>query len=429
MEPFETYRFEKQAKLPDYYDYFVAAAGQDRFYRTPLYPLFLGVVYKIFGIKPLVAKSIQLLLLVIIAAALPFIGMHYYGRTGFVAGIPAGVLYLAANYKQCADLLTEPLISFVVFLILLAILVYEIRPRTLAAIILGVVIGLALLTKGSLLFIPILLVTLIFIRTMIKRDSKGMKRLLVLVASTLLTIMPWSLYSSIRKGEIIILSTQGSHVLLEMNNEFCVDGGWHPEYVNIKESFYNNDGIEKSRTVLKVANFYWKNPRLFLKIMSNKFINGFWPFKFFWLSVVFLLLNEICRIGQKWTRAGPVKFVFFSIILAIGFLVCYFSPAILLYLLEIGRSRLILLLIGCFGWLTYLFKSGNLSISIPTSFLVIWGNFLLLILVTGAINRYVTPMDFIFILICCVSALHLFINIWDGLTLKTINDKIDYSNL
>ena len=46
MEPFDTYKFEKQDKLPDYYSSFVADAGQDNFYRTPLYPLFLGIVYK-----------------------------------------------------------------------------------------------------------------------------------------------------------------------------------------------------------------------------------------------------------------------------------------------------------------------------------------------------------------------------------------------
>lgn len=421
MEPFDTYKFEKQNPMPDYFNYFSVdlAAGEDRFYRTPLYPLFLGIVYKTFGISPAIAKLIQLLMLVVVAAALPFIGKHYYGRVGFVAGIPAGVLYLSGNYKLC----TEPLITLAVFFVLLAIIVYEARPQTFMAVILGVAMGLALLTKGSLIFIPILLCAYIFIITIRKRDPNAMKRLVLIIASTLFTILPWSLYASIRSGTIIILSTQGPRILLTYNNEFCADGRWHPEGMDKKESYYNNDGMEKAPAILKVVNFYWKNPRLFLQIMSSKLINGFWPFIYFWLFVIFVLIIEVCRIGNNWVRAGPSKIVFFSTILAIIVLVCFFNQAIFTYLFEIKRLRLILLLIGVFGWVTYLFISGKLSVLIPTSFLVILGNFLLLILVSGALTRFVAPMDFIFALICCVSAVHLFWNIWEELS-KNYNREI-----
>jgi hypothetical protein len=306
---------------------------------------------------------------------------------------------------------------------------YEWKPMAITAVTLGVVSGFAVLTKGSLILIPFLLFTMIFIRTIIRKDSGGMKRLCILMASTLFTVLPWSLYASIRSDKVIILSTQGTPVLLEMNNEYCIDGGWHPEYSQSSESFYNNDGIDKSRTLLKVGNFYWKNPRLFFQIMSKKLINGFSPFVYFWLFIIFVLLNEICRLGLKWLKVGYLQLFFLIVILTTSFLVSYYIRTIILSIVQIRISILMILLFGIFGWLIYLYKSGKLSVPIPTSFLVIWGNFLIMTLISGAISRYILPMNFIFILLCFVSGLHLLFWIWDNLIIQTINNTIDYSGV
>ncbi len=50
-----------------------AKGGFYSFYRTPGYIVFLGVVYKLFGVLPILVKKIQLVFIAIIAAFLPLI--------------------------------------------------------------------------------------------------------------------------------------------------------------------------------------------------------------------------------------------------------------------------------------------------------------------------------------------------------------------
>jgi 4-amino-4-deoxy-L-arabinose transferase-like glycosyltransferase len=369
LEAFDTYKFEHLTTLPPYYNDFFARAGNYDFVRTPAYPLFLGIVYKLFGINPAVAKVLQLLMLVVIAASLPFIGYQYWGTSGFVSGIPAGALYLATNYKLAEHILTESLIAFSVFLILVAFILYEEQEETFTACLLGGFLGFALLVKGSLVFLPILTYGVVLISAIIKRDPGKLKLLFAMTISTAIVVLPWSIYASTKTGRFIFLSIQGSTAILDDNNEFCVDGGWHPEWVNNKTAMYNTDGIDKKHALEKVINFYWHNPMLLPRCMSQKFLKGFGPFLSLWVFVGLMLFNGVCRFLGRFPK------------------------------LEFAK-RLV----------------GNSAMQIPVSFWVVGGNFLLITLLFHAEalivrSRHVAPMDFVFALLCCVSVVRLFSNI------------------
>jgi len=96
---FEEYKFDKidSTLLTG----FNSAAGKERFLRTPAYPVFLGVIYKIFGVSPKIAKSIQLLMLSIIVAFLPLIGMYFWKHKGYVCGVIAGAIFITYNFSLC----------------------------------------------------------------------------------------------------------------------------------------------------------------------------------------------------------------------------------------------------------------------------------------------------------------------------------------
>ena len=423
LEPFETYKFENLTPFSSYYNNFIVDAGRDIFYRTPAYPLFLGVVYRSFGISPRTAKAFQLLMLVIIATSLPFIGYHYWGRSGFIGGLPAGGLFLATNYRLAQMILTESLIAFAVFLVLVALMAYERRRRVITACMLGVSLGFALLVKGSLIFLPILTGIVILISTVVNRDPGGLKRLLVIMASAILTVLPWSLYASAKSGALIVLSTQGGSQLLDDNNEFCTNGRWHPEWVDKKDSFYNTDGIDRERVVAKVVNFYWQHPVLFPRLMFQKLLKGFGPLPFLWLFTAFVLLDGMCRVANRWVKSDLSKVTCFSTLLLMSVLAClgvyHFDNPIGSIVRWIPSGWWILKLAGVLivGWLAYLLMTKRAAVQIPVAFWVLGVNFLLITLLfhaeRGVVkSRLVAPMDFILALICCVAGVRLFSDIY-----------------
>lgn len=380
MEPFETYKFESLAEQPSYYQDFFDLAGKIDYVRTPAYPFFLGVIYRLFGISPSIAKAIQLLLLVIIAAALPFIGYNYWGKLGFYGGIPAGAFYLAINYKFSEYILTESLITFSIFLMLIAFIFYEKQKGILSICLLGVSLGYALLVKGSLIFLPIFIWGIILVEAIKKNNPEKWRLFFLMVLTTLLTVFPWSLYASSESGQFIFLSIQGSTQILDDNNELCIDGGWHPEWVNNKNALYNNDGIDNSRTVTKVANFYLHNPLLLPHCLAKKFIRGFGPLTFFWIFIGLLALDGALRMLNKRTNS------------------------------EFAKT-----------WVRYP------EMQIPISFWVVIGNFLLITLIFHGEafvtrSRLVAPMDFILALLGCVSVLR-FLSITSK-NLRTYRAKI-----
>ena len=373
MEPFDTYKFEKVDPLTNYhYPDFFKEAGNDDLIRTPAYPYFLGLVYTFFGISPHIAKIIQLMMLVIIAAGLPFVGYFYWGIPGFLAGIPAGWLYLATNYKLAGLILTEPLIAFSVFLFVLAFMAFEARPRKLTAALLGISMGFALLVKGSLVFIPILAIGLLLIKAILHKNKKEWIRLLVVIVATYLTIFPWSSYASRISGQFILLSTQGGTQLLADNNELCVDGDWHQEWVNNPDAFYYHDGIDKSHAFQKVINFYVQHPSLFPRCMLAKFIKSYKALQFLWVFMGFLALDLVSRLFG---------------------------------LLARSKSRF--------------FMVGRLNPWVPSSMWIAALNFLLITLIFHAesepgvtLSRFVAPMDFIFVFLCCFALINIISNLY-----------------
>ncbi len=157
--PFEAYKFD--GADPDYYDSFMelgAAGGEPSTFRTPGYPFILGLIYKLFGVSPRIAITIQIGWLVLIAALLPFLGRGLFGRGGFIAGLLAGLIFHRLAPGVGGRVLTEALIALVLFLILIAwvALNRNKQPPIAYAVLFGLVLAAAVLTKGSLIFLPVL---------------------------------------------------------------------------------------------------------------------------------------------------------------------------------------------------------------------------------------------------------------------------------
>jgi 4-amino-4-deoxy-L-arabinose transferase-like glycosyltransferase len=374
MESFKTYKFKNINPLPSYYPDFFTYAGNYDFLRVPGYPYLLGILYRLVGVSPSIAKALQILTLAIIASSMPFVGFYYWGKLGFVAGIPAGWLYLVANYKLADHILADSLTALSVFLIVLAYIFYERSEETYTALWLGISLGFSLLVQGSFIFLAIILLSVLLFKALKKGNTNKLILTRVVIISTLLTVLPWSIFVSSKSGRFIFLSThftQGNNQLLDDNNELCiVSPTSHPEWVNDKNAFYNKDGLDKKQVVLKLLNFYWQHPKLFSLCMYQKFIKGFGLFPYLWTFVVVVLLERIFKFNNRSLKLDIIR-----------------------HEVEISAIR------------------------IPEIFWILGLNFLLITLVFHVEiiivpSRYVAPMDFIFALLCCVSVLHFISNVY-----------------
>jgi 4-amino-4-deoxy-L-arabinose transferase-like glycosyltransferase len=400
IEAFGAYKFDSvdSADVKNFYKYYGFNS-----YRTPAYPLFLGIVYKIVGISPYKAKLVQLLLLTIIAGFLPLIGYYFWKTKGFFSGLIAGPLYLINYYSTADKILTEPLIAFVLFLMLISYIYYETRKSTLSNIILGIMLGIGLLTKGSLLFIPIMVFLYLIRQCYRNRQIKPFKDLLLMFLFFILTILPWSLYASIKSDSIIFLSSQGKHVLMDCNNEYCVDGGWHPEWETTEKSFYRHDGMgDDASPALRVLNFYKSHPSLFPKIMMSKIITGFSTLTYLWVIICLIIMGYYGSLIEKYLKNPFYYLIFIALsVVSITFFVNYqFFIPFKIHLFEI-------LLLFLLPPLLFLAKP---LIKIPTLFYFYLSNFFFIAIISFGETRYIGVMSFIFILVAIQSLIEYFLH-------------------
>ena len=288
---------------------FINSAGTDNFYRTPGYPFFVGVIYKIFGVSPKIAKQIQQILLFLIFAFIPIFAFWLWKEIGFISGIFASILSAKYGGINGGIILTEPLITVFIFIIALAWFFDNKKKSIVSNIVFGVVSGFSLLVKGNLIFIPFIVFAIKFISAIKLKNKNLFINSIIYLSFVVLTILPWANYASNRAGETIILSTQGKQVLLDGHNEYA-QGGWTPGWSSNKDSFYNNDNMEGKSIILRIINFYKHYPLKLPKLAIQKLIFGFIPFVYLWLLFTLIIIENIRNIIERVVKNKKIEFYF-----------------------------------------------------------------------------------------------------------------------
>ncbi len=340
-EPLADYRFGNPAAAPRMMEHF-AETGRDpkpyHTYRTPAYPLFLGLVYRLTSPLPERAAQAQVCLLVLMAFALPLAGRWVSGRAGLWAGTLAGAGLLATGWEMAIGLMTEPLIVLHLFLCFLAFHAARRNRSTLRLLLWGLAAGVAPLVKGSMVFLPGLAFLLELLLWRRHRDRRVLPQLAFLAALGLPLVL-WSAYISRVEGRPVFLSTQGNSVLLEGNNELVLlDGAWHPEYAHPQPFwaadgrdtsglYYNQPDVRVKSIPAQLAGFFalhWKDaPRLFLNKFNRAF-ERFPPFKVLVVTMLWLALAALLRLppGAAAKRLGLL-----ALLLGCGFALRYLHPS------------------------------------------------------------------------------------------------------
>lgn len=400
LEPYETYAFDDtQIDTESQYNLNISPYYVRDTYRTPAYPVFMALVYSVTGINPYALKAVQLLLLCLVAAFMPLLMRYWWGIKGYFTGLASGLIFITMYYPVAGTVMTEPLLIFIAFLLVLCVTVLLKNPsRTLFAIT-GVLLAVSLLIKGMLAFLVIMLFVMAVYFYAKRHSLFTRSRLRIALFAFVLTLLPWSMYASyinhfmlvepISKKQIsaatdsvamlleqntidsttiltitdsvsglyyrnryweasryffvkdfiahhpdvliktyplvidfvkteinkfylkhleyimlpyfndqylyintkglTLLSIQPSTLLLESNNEHCIDGGWHQEARH--DTYYYKTDNAQHPAFFRVLVFYLKHPNLFLSIVQAKIYAGFRHFIFVQMLLVFMVLH------------------------------------------------------------------------------------------------------------------------------------------
>lgn len=136
-------------------------------YREPAYPLFLAIIYKIFGHNTLFAVLVQILLHALTAVIAYLIARHIFSeRIALLSGTMVAIFPTLAN--TASYILSETLFTFELCLGVLLLLRALKRQTVSSFAICGLVFGLLTLTKTVVVLLPVAILAVAFLLRLIK---------------------------------------------------------------------------------------------------------------------------------------------------------------------------------------------------------------------------------------------------------------------
>lgn len=199
-------------------------------FMSPLYPYLIAILGGA-GDPNLLMRLVQCLMGAVTAVMAGRIAQRMWNaRAGLAAGLLAAVSPELLFYDSM--LLTESLLAFAltVHLVLLLRLEKSGRPRD--AVASGLALGVALVTRFSLILYPILLAAL-YVRARTRGVAPAWRLQGLLAASALLVILPFTLRNAVVEGVFVPVTSAGGYNFHAGNNESAQ--GWYnvPEGVDI----------------------------------------------------------------------------------------------------------------------------------------------------------------------------------------------------
>lgn len=242
--------------------------------RMPLYMIATGTVYALFGVHPLLIKNIQLLLLCLVAGGLPLLGSLWWKKKGLLAGLLAGAPFVGSTMLFANVIMVETLTVFVLYLCILGVAFYQEHHTARRALLVGALLGLCLLTKLSLILLPFIVLVLLW-----WQQKNNWRHILLMGLTCTACLVPWSIYTSAQVHFFVLFSTESMYDgLLDAHNEYTVANGlWHPEWRDLPDSFYRNDGMADRPDFLRIAHFYLVHPNRIARLPLSKLVAAVTP--------------------------------------------------------------------------------------------------------------------------------------------------------
>jgi len=180
-------------------------------FHPPLFPYFIAGLYRVFG----TLTAVKLAQAAVGAIAIPAVGL--LGQSVFGPRVGVGAAGLAAFYPELiwysAHFWSEPLFMALLWWAFAALLVSDSRASPSAAVLSGVLWGLACLARETALyFVPVAALWLAF------RTSGGKRRAAAFLLATLVVVLPWTVRNAILYRACVPISTMGGLNLWQGNS-------------------------------------------------------------------------------------------------------------------------------------------------------------------------------------------------------------------
>ncbi len=195
-------------------------------FRAPLYPIFLTLIYRIFGHSLFIARLVQVLMSAVTCVLIYFLALKVFNRRTAIISAIIGAFY-GPFFYWAGEILIVTLIVLLDLIMLLVLLNAIDKPRKIYWLLGGVVLGLSSIARPNvLIFIPWVIV-LIFLMHKFKRGST-VKKLrsvyaLLFLIGTFAVILPVAIRNYVVAKDLVLISSQGG-VNFFIGNNPAADG-------------------------------------------------------------------------------------------------------------------------------------------------------------------------------------------------------------
>ena len=231
--------------------------GEPTTTRFPLYPVFLGIIYFIFGWHSLAAYVMQAFVGAITPIIVYFIAKEFFPRK--ICLIAAVITAIYPSYVVYSGrLMTENI--FLPLLALFILLVIRIRKNLsiMNAVSAGAVLGLACLTRGVIVPMIMLLPIYALFAGGLKEIRARIKNTIFLVIALCVVLSPWVIRNYIHYDKFMLTSSAGGPVLwmsfsyMQAGSLFEIDRA----YAYVDSIGRENAVLEVFHTILMEDNYF-----------------------------------------------------------------------------------------------------------------------------------------------------------------------------
>ncbi|NIM97448.1 MAG: tetratricopeptide repeat protein [candidate division Zixibacteria bacterium] len=265
-------------------------AGNEPFFRAPLYVYLLALMYKVFGHSLLLPRLFQMVLGSLSCVLVFFIAKKLFNGTVAILSAIMACFYAMLIFYDLQLLITSLLVFVDLVIIGLLIRAGE-KPKSLNWLLCGLVLGLSAIARPNILaFVPFILIWMFFQFKTALRTRAILTRWAILCAGVLLMIAPVGLRNYLVGKDLVLIAWQGGMNFYLGNNPDAT--GYTAASASIGRDL--TGGIERTRTVAEqevgrklkpseISGFWYKKgvdfilsqPLDWLKLMGKKTVY-FW---------------------------------------------------------------------------------------------------------------------------------------------------------